>query len=117
MKYHNLYINITDTNVYPTITEILKLKPNEENPSSTWCHQVIVNDNDPYFDFINFFLDSLEPNLNRLMELGIQKSNIMIWLIYEYHEQCSLEFHSQEMLRLGKSGIGFNIDCVKRQEL
>ena len=35
---------------------------------------------------------------------------ILFWMLYEYDQQCSMEFHSQEMKRLGESGIHLNID-------
>ena len=29
----------------------------------------------------------------------------------EYDQQCGMEFHPQEMVRLGQNGIHLNIDC------
>lgn len=76
-----------------------------------WTYTVDTDDEEPYFDFINKFLDILEPKFNELNELGIDKSNITFWLLYEYDQQCGLEFHPQEMKRLGESGIVLCIDC------
>ena len=124
MKYYNLYINFKDSSdTYHAITEIFGVKPTEQAPSKfetnqfdSWWHQVVENEADSTFDFINVFLDMIEPNLDKLAVLGIKKSDILFWLVNEYDKQCSMEFHPQEMKRLGESGIGFNIDCFELKE-
>lgn len=65
-------------------------------------------------DFINVLLDILEPNFSKLKVLGIEKHDILLWLVYEYQHQCAMSFHPEEMERLGKSGIALNIDCHER---
>lgn len=32
-------------------------------------------------------------------------------MLYEYDQQFGMEFHPQEMERLGQNGIHLNIDC------
>lgn len=119
MKYYNLYIDCEDSfDTYSAVTKIMGVVPAKNIPSkfscnlhNTWWYQVVEKERDSSFDFINIFLDLIETNFNKLAELHIKKSDILIWLIYEYDKQCSLEFHPQEMKRLGESGIAFNIDC------
>lgn len=121
MKYHNLFIHFEDElKTSQAVTTIMGVEPAEFPPSrysspmsSPWTHQVISQDEEPYFDFINVFLDLLEEKYPLLAAIGIQKSDILIWLVYEYDEQCSLSFSPQEMRRLGESGIALNIDCHK----
>lgn len=121
MKYYNLYINFENNiDTYNAVKDLLKVVPKENTPTKfnknlfdLWWYQVKEKEDDPTFDFINIFLDILEPNFDKLLQLGIDKSNILIWLVYEYDEQCSMEFHPEEMKRLGESGIHFNIDCHK----
>lgn len=119
MKYHRLYID-TDNQIdtYNQITELLGIQPTKfeqkkklDDTIDLWTYTVDTDDEEPYFDFINKFLDILEPKFNELNELGIDKSNITFWLLYEYDQQCGLEFHPQEMKRLGESGIVLCIDC------
>lgn len=123
MKYYNLYIDFEPSwNTYNKITDILNLKPfkhakskfDKNDAPSTWHYQLVENEVDQPIDFINYFLDILDPNFSKLKLLGIGKSNILFWLVYEYQHQCSMEFHAQEMNRLGKTGIGLNIDCAER---
>jgi hypothetical protein len=124
MKFQNIYIH-TNSSVekYNKITEILNVKPTDfyEKTKSiyvnndyfdVWTYQIISNEEEEYFDFINEFLDLLEPKFDELSKVGILKSDITFWLFYEYDQQCSLSYNSQEMKRLGESGIGFNIDCM-----
>ena len=121
MKYYNLYIHLENSSeTYEAITEIIGVNPTKTSPSKfdtnafdTWWYQVIESEHDSSIDFINIFLDLIEPNFDKLANLGIQKSNILIWLVYEYDKQCSLEFHPQEMKRIGELGIGLNIDCFE----
>jgi hypothetical protein len=119
MKYHRLYIDSNNNiETYNQITKLLGIQPTKferrkklDDTLDLWTYSVDTNDDEPYFDFINKFLDILEPKFNELKELGIDKSNITFWLLYEYDQQCGLEFHPQEMKRLGESGIVMCIDC------
>lgn len=69
MKYYKLLID-TDNNAetYYRVTELLGLQPTEsenDKPSndrySTWMYMVTETQTATYFDFINNFLDILEP--------------------------------------------------------
>lgn|SRR5690606_2665143 len=118
MKYYRLYID-SDSKTYPLISEILGVKPLEfdkEDENRTWCYGIEENEDDelPYLDFINIFLDILEPKFTELQNIGIQRENITIWKIYGYDMQCAMEFTPQEMKRLGENGITFCIDCFQR---
>lgn len=115
MKFHNLNI-VTDNTfeTYQKITKLLKVYPKENDEDfNLWTYQIVTNEEDEYFDFINSFLDLIEPNLETLKNLGISIDDINIWLFYEYNKQCSISFNSQEMRRLGESGVSFNIDCIE----
>ena len=126
MKYYRLFIN-TDNRVetFDKLTEVLGHKPTifektkrPDEKYSTWTYCIDENEEDdkPSFDFINKFLDIIEPKFKELENLGIKKSHITFCLNYEYFQQCSLEFHPQEMKRLGDSEIALCIDCFERKE-
>jgi hypothetical protein len=119
MKYYQLFID-TDNNfeTYNSVSKLLEIQPTEKEEDkkstdrySTWMYMVTETDTDSYFDFINSFLDLLEPKFVDLEKLGVTKDKILFWLLYEYDQQCGMEFHPQEMARLGQSGIHLNIDC------
>jgi hypothetical protein len=82
-----------------------------------WSYLVVSNEEEPCFDFVNVFLDLLEPRFEALQKLGIEKDDISFQLTYLYKLQCSLGFNAQEMLRLGASGIGLAIDCFEERDI
>lgn len=119
MKYYQLLID-TDNNfeTYNSVTELLGLQPTEDEKDKaskeryrTWMYVVTEAETDQYFDFINNFLDILEPKFSDLEKIGTTRDKILFWMLYEYDQQCAMEFHPQEMTRLGQSGINLNIDC------
>lgn len=123
MKYYRLHIACKNNfETYSKITEILGVKPTEfdtekkdENLYSLWTYTFDEDDLEtPYYDFINNFLDIIEPKFAELKKIGIKKKHITFWLNYEYDQQCGLEFNPKEMKRLGKSGITMCIDCWQK---
>ena len=87
------------------------VEPVEAAEYGVWTYSVDIEDEAPYFDFVNVFLDLLEPRFEKLSEMGIAKDKIIFWLLYKYEHQCALGFGPQELQRLGASGIALNIDC------
>lgn len=125
MKYQNLYIDFAPSwNTYNKVTEIIGLTPEKhekskfdesDEPSVWWLQLIEDEENDLYVDFINVFMDLLEPNFDRLKSIGINKDNILIGLVYEYEHQCALGFNPKELERLGRNGIALNIDCLEKK--
>ena len=119
MVYHRIFIDTGNSeDTYNKLTSLLGVTPTvfEKTKFSvstydTWSYCADIADEEPYFDFINNFLDILEPKFNKLADLGVEKNAITFWYLYEYDQQCSMEFHPQEMKRLGESGITLCIDC------
>jgi len=102
---------------YNRLTTILGVQPNDnysnfpDNIPSSWTYEVIDDKTDEYFDFINVFLDLLETKYSDLEKLNIKRNDISIWLLYEYDQQCNMEFDPQRLKRLGENGITFCISC------
>lgn len=124
MNYYNLYIHFEGSpKTCHAVSEILGVKPKQNTLTkfdtslyNTWWYQVVRDDSEPPFDFINAFLDLVEPHFGELAKLGIDKNDIFFWRVYEYDKQCAMEFNPQEMKRLGESGISLNIDCFEIKE-
>lgn len=121
MKYYRLHIDSKDFETYSKITEILGVEPTEfkgkvyqTDSYSLWSYHVDEEDEAPYYDFINNFLDIVEPKFIELKKIGVKKNDITFWLNYEYDQQCGMEFHPKEMKRLGKSEIVMCIDCWQK---
>lgn len=102
---------------YNRLTTILGVQPNDnylnfpDNIPSSWTYEVIDDKTDEYFDFINVFLDLLETKYSDLEKLNIKRNDISIWSLYEYDQQCNMEFDPQRLKRLGENGITFCISC------
>ncbi len=120
MKYYNLHIDFESSwDTYNQLTNLLGVTPQKyqktrfykSDEPSIWTYQIEREDEEEYFDFINLFIDMVEPKFDELLKLGIDKENILIWLVYVYTEQCALGFSPDEMKRIGDTGISFNIDC------
>ena len=121
MKYYRISINTDKTvETYNKITELLGVEPMEDtfeigsdNQYNVWTYSKEEGESfdEPYFDFINEFLDLLEPRFDRLEVLGVKRSDITFWYLYEYDQQCAMEFHPKEMKRLGENGIVLCVDC------
>lgn len=112
-SYYKLEISFNGiSNTFSKIGEILEVKPTVTNfddvPNSipaTWTYEVVKKDEDPYFDFINIFLDLLETKYKLLKEFNIQRSDITLWFLYEYDQQCNMEFDPVRLKRLGDNSI------------
>ena len=101
----------TDKERYNIITSLLALQPT--SIESYW--ECSINENSILFtDSINYFLDLIEKNIEKLNQNKIISENISIWCLYEYDEQCNMEFHPNELKRLGDAGITLCISCWRR---
>lgn len=117
MNFYRLHIHTKSEYIYSRVTEILSVSPSfyRQNEINTlWIYAIDERDEDDYIDYINIFLNLLTPNFLKLEELGIQRSDISIWRIYEYEHQCSMEITPQIMKRLGDAGITLCIDCYQK---
>jgi hypothetical protein len=122
MQYYKLDIsNANSTETYNKISELLAWKPvrndndlNSKHSFRVWSYEVTSEDHEPDFEFVNVFLDRLIPEITELQKLGIEKENISIWLLYEYDQQCNMEFPPKTMKRLGDNGIVLCISCWQK---
>lgn len=92
------------------ITNILGIEPNY--PQVAWGYKLNVKDNS-YTNFVEYFLGVLDGKYHKLQEIGITRDDISIWMIYEYEEQCNMEFTPSDMKKLGDNGITFCISCYE----
>jgi len=122
MNYYRLHITTDGTaDNYNEISKVLGIQPTDfpkgkfnKNPFDLWTYCVDETDDGPYYDFINKFLDILDPKFADLEKLGVTRDKITFWRVYEYDQQCGMEYHPQEMKRLGESGIVMCIDCYQK---
>lgn len=111
MKYfYSLRISCEDNQV-SKINELLQVKSNYLE--GNWGLEIIQEETDNYIDFINRFLDILDLRYDSLYEIGVQRDHISIWVIYEYQQQCNLEFQAKDLKRLGENGINLCVSCYE----
>lgn len=96
----------------PAIRDLFASEPGAGNTG--WILKLEENETDPYTDFIDIFLKCIDAKESRLLELGVEMSDISFWLLYEYDQQCNLEFAPQEMKRLGDKGIKLCVSCWQK---
>lgn len=111
MLYYNLQIDAS-IDKYGIINEILGIKSN--SPHTGWQLGLEQKDEDEYIYFIDYFLSLLEGKYERLEKNGIIRDNISIWILYEYKEQCNMEFSPRDMYNLGKEGITLCVSCWEK---
>lgn len=107
MTEYILRINSNNEN-YSKITDILNVKPSENN--SYWEFSIDENDH-LYTSAINYFMDLIEDNKNKLNSIGITSESISVWFYKPYSGQCNLEFTPKEMERLSFNSISLCISC------
>jgi hypothetical protein len=98
-----------------TVTNIVGIPPSR-NEFSYWEFMLIEKESDPYIEFVNEFLNLLEGKYEKLSKIGVERDDIEVWMLYEYDQECNLEFSPEEMKRLGESGITLCVSCWKSSE-
>lgn len=91
------------------VSSILNREP-AEPMGNTWL-EVEEKKGDEYFDFINQFLDILEGKYEQLQSVGVHREDISVWFLYQYEDQCNMEFLPSDLKRLGTNRISLCISC------
>lgn len=110
---YELRIN-TEEQFYEIVSSIVELKP--DNFQYGWSYEIEFEKQECYFDIIEKYLDILEEKYEKLRKVGINSTDISIWLIYGYNNQCNMEFAPKTLERLGKNGIKLCISCYEAGE-
>jgi len=107
---YQLRIDVDELN-YERVSSILDLKP--LNYKYGWSYEVVLEEEPEYYNVIDRFLSKLQEKYEMLEELGIQRKDITIWLIYGYNNQCNMEFAPETLKYLGENGISLCISCYE----
>lgn len=92
------------------VTQVLKTEPSQVE-DLCWIYEVVEQSGDEGYDFVDRFLGILEGKESALKNIGIDVGDILIWMFYEYDQQCNLEFSPEQMKRLGEAGITLCVSC------
>ena len=107
---YNLRIFCQNNEQFNKVSQTLHITPNKQW-GNLWCFEIEQKENDKYFDFINRFLDMLEGKYEQLELVGISKEDISVWFLYQYENQCNMEFLPKDLKRLGSNEISLCISC------
>ena len=79
--------------------------------TGSWARELHEEADDTSVPFAEIFLEELGGKFEELRTIGVGRSDITIWLLYEYEGQCNLEFSPAELARIGNAGLSFCISC------
>ena len=93
------------------IDEILGVSKN--NVEIGW--ELIIEETSILFNqALNYLAELIESNLGSLRSAGISSEMVTVWYMYEYEQQCNMEFHPDIMKKLGDLDIVLCISCWEK---
>ena len=107
--YYTLRIHTSKENhIY--LNRLLGVKANAKNG---WAYEIIEEEGDDSINFIDVFLNLLKNKKKELESINVRNSDIEFWMIYEYDNQCNLEFDPKDLFRIGEKGFSLCISCYE----
>ena len=89
------------------------LGESNDDPEIGWS--LIIEEDSPRFNqALNFFIDLIETNLIKLKNIGVSIDMITFWYMYEYEQQCNMEFWPDVTKRMGELGVVLCISCWEK---
>jgi hypothetical protein len=115
MDYYILQIAASDEKV-DDVSRILGMNPNDCNGIG-WRLEIKEQDVPQDSNFVDYFLLIMEGKYDKLKEIGVDSGDISIWMLYEYDQQCNMEFEPELLLKMGGKGIIFCISCWQKDSV
>lgn len=112
-KYFSIRIRNTHE-VFDTVSEVFSYVPKDKNADWELIIEEKMNDID---DPLGYLVMLLTDKLSQLDQIGISKEYISLWYLYEYEDQCNMEFSSELLNRIGSLGIDFCISCWEKNNI
>ena len=111
MKHvYRLSIHLESADQSTRIGNILGVQPSKAG-GNIWELEVEETKDAAPIDFVDYFLSILGERFPELESIGIKRSHISMWLLYEYDGQCNLEFTPNQLKKLGERGICLCVSC------
>ena len=102
----------TNEKIYESINRELGILPT----STLYCWEYTIEENSiQFYQAVDVLLSLLEGKTNALKSIGVFIEDISMWYLYEYTDQCNMEFNSNELKRIGELGITLCISCWEKQ--
>jgi hypothetical protein len=87
-------------------------KSNDE-PAVGWGLK-IEEDSPKFTQALNLYVELIDANIKELRKYDISADDITIWYMYEYEQQCNMEFWPDITKRIGELGIVLCISCWEK---
>jgi len=76
---------------------------------------MLIEEGSPTFNqALSLFIDLIDNNLLKLKEIGVSTSEISFWYMYEYEQQCNMEFSPDVTKRIGELGVVLCVSCWEK---
>lgn len=110
MKYSYVLRINCNSNQSEDVTNLLSVIPTKST-NNRWEFEIVQDNKSNYIDYIQIFIDMLENKYNKLEKIGVTRESIVIWIYYEYDQQCNMEFSPDSLKKIGSNGISLCISC------
>jgi len=112
MKYfYRLKFRLESSEQANAITRILNKQPTRCGDYS-WEVDFQESDLDQQFHgYLDYVESILTSAASALEGIGIKPGDVSVWVLYEYEEQCNLEFPPNQVKRLYDLGVSLCISC------
>src|SRR5215217_2596343 len=77
----------------------------ENREPATWWNTVIEEDSQDFTRALDIYIDLIARNLHALKKIGVSSKSISIWYLYEYEQQCNMEFGPHTTKQIGELGV------------
>ncbi len=89
------------------------LGESNDEPAIGWG-LVIEEDSTNFIKALDIFIELIGENLYELREIGISMESVTFWYMYEYEQQCNMEFSPHITKRMGELGVTLCISCWEK---
>jgi len=115
MKYSYVLRINCDNSCHNEITCLLNCVPTQST-DNRWEFEIVQNCESDYVDYIKIFFDLLGNKYAQLEQIGITRDLIVIWIYYEYDQQCNMEFLPEDLKKIGSNGISLCVSCWQKEK-
>ena len=84
------------------------------NDSPEGWELVIEEDSPNFVNALSIFIELISTNIVKLNQSGIKAEEISFWYLYEYDQQCNMEFSPEITRQIGNLGIMLCISCWEK---
>lgn len=96
------------------LSNLLSIKESKISGFS-WILEKVDDFKGEYFDIIDYYIKILIKNSNLFKSSEFNNTEITLWILYEYKNQCNLEFSSVDLKKISDLGIHLCISCWEEQ--